>query len=376
MKTTINQGVQQIPWHEPKFYGEEIEFVVDALKTRWVSDGKYVSLFEELFSKKISSNYALTVSNGTTALQLALLSLGVKPGDEVIVPGYTFSAPINMVKAIGATPVYADIDSETWCLDTNLIEPKITKKTKAIIPVHIYGNCVDMPQVTKISSHYKLAVIEDTAQALFSKINNKSAGTYGDIGCFSFQATKTITMGEGGALAIKKKSHLKTASLIRNHGMRPEKRYWHECIGYNFRLTNMQAALGVAQLHHCDEIINRKKEIYANYLEHLKGIHGITLQKVCSNVNPVMWSVTIKINGKHANTIRNKLIDYLSEQGIECRSGFYSFDLMPFYQCEKLKVSQEISKTVISLPSSTMLTNSSIEYITNHIKKFWRKHAI
>src|SRR3989338_7748949 len=233
-----------IPFAKPVFLGKEKEYLADAIASGWISDGPYVERFEKDFLRYFEGSSGLTTSSGTTALHLALLALGIGPGDEVIVPGYTFVAPVNMVLAVGAKPVYAEADPITWCIDPRSVEKQITSKTKAIIAVHVYGNVCDLPSLRAIADKYKLFLIEDVAQAAFSKYEQKYAGSFGDVGCFSFQATKTVAMGEGGFVVTPYKNVYEKMCLIRDHGMNKEKRYWHEVIGYNFRLTNLQAALG------------------------------------------------------------------------------------------------------------------------------------
>jgi perosamine synthetase len=361
--------VEIIPWASPTFFGYEEKYVSDAVKSTWISDGKYIKQFESKFSKSISSEHILTTSNGTTALHLANLMLGLGKGDEVIVPGFGFVAPINMVLAVGATPIYADIDSDTWCIDPKSIEKLITTHTKAIIPVHTYGNVCDMDAIMKIAKQHNLYVIEDTAEALFSKYNGKMAGTIGDIGCFSFQATKTITMGEGGAISIQKIELVKKAQQLKSHGMKDGKRYWHEIVAYNFRLTNMQAAMGCAQLEFLSNIIEMKKKVYAIYKKELDNIDGIKLQKFNKEVDPVVWAIALQIDEKIFNKTRDEIMELLYIDGIETRPGFYDCAILPIYNASNIPNSQFVSKSVISLPSSTNISEDEIRYICKKLKK-------
>ncbi|WP_428623630.1 DegT/DnrJ/EryC1/StrS family aminotransferase, partial [Sedimenticola sp.] len=236
-----------IPWMEPVYWGNEEKYVVDALKSSWISGGKYTDLFEGRFANYIGAKYALTTSNGTSALHLAYLGLGLVAGDEIIVPGYCFMAAANVAINIGLKPVFVDVDRDTWCLSPADVERKITSKTKAIIPVHTYGNVSDMTPIIELANRYGLFVIEDAAESLGSKYAGQQSGTIGDVGTFSFHATKTVTTGEGGMVVTDNEDVYKRMVLYRNHGM-GVRRYWHEVPGYNFRLTNLQAALGLAQL--------------------------------------------------------------------------------------------------------------------------------
>lgn len=358
---------KSIPWASPIFFGNEEKYVADSVKSTWISDGKYIKQFEKELAKRIDSKKILTVSNGTTALHLANLILDLGSGDEVIVPGFGFIAPVNMVLAVGATPIYADIDEDTWCIDYKSIEQCITAKTKAIIAVHTYGNVCEMDVIMKIAKEHNLYVIEDTAEALFSKYNGKMAGTIGDIGCFSFQATKTITMGEGGAISIQDMKKVEKAQQLKSHGMKSDKRYWHEIVAYNFRLTNMQAAIGCAQLEESSKIIDLKKRVYDSYIRKLENIDGVFLQKINSNVEPVIWAIAIKIDENKFKYNRDGIMEKLKEKGIETRPGFYDCATLPLYNAQNIPISEKISKSVISLPSSSNLSEEDIKYICNEL---------
>ncbi|MGZ3774637.1 MAG: DegT/DnrJ/EryC1/StrS family aminotransferase [Bdellovibrio sp.] len=352
-----------IPWYKPFFWGQEKNYVLDSLESTWISDGKYIKKFESSMESKLGADCVITTSNGTTALMLAYLSLGLGPGDEVIVPGFTFAAPANMVLAIGATPVFADVDPLTWLLCPKSVEEKITSKTKAIVPVHTYGNVCDMEKLVQIAKKYNLMIVEDVAEAAFSKLHGRQAGTFGDVGAFSFQATKTITMGEGGAICINRPDVKDLAQLIRNHGMRPSKRYWHEVVGHNFRLTNLQAALGLAQLEKVDDIILNKKRVYERYKKNLSNQAGIYLQVMTEGCDPVVWAIAVKIDANVLGISRDNFIEALKEKGIETRPGFYPLSELPIYNVAPLVNSTDIAHNVISLPSFTMISNEEIDHI-------------
>lgn len=357
-----------IPWAKPCLFGNEIDYVVDALQSTWISGGEYVDRFEENFAGLIGTEYALTASNGTTALHLALLALEIGPGDEVIVPDFTFVACGNTVLYTGARPVYVDIDPNTWCIDPEQVEKAINEKTKAIIPVHLYGNVCEMDALTKIAAKNNLYIIEDVAEAMFSKYKGRYAGSFGDISCFSFQATKTITMGEGGAVLTNDKKLIDRMKILRSHGMREGKRYWHDVIGYNYRLTNMQAALGCAQLEKKDHLINEKLRIYKRYMENLSDIEGIKLQYIPPEVEPVIWAVALKIEPDYFKGNRDFLISELLKRGIETRPGFYPFSVMPMYDATSLPVSESIGNSVLSLPSFPSISNIEIDFICEQLK--------
>ncbi len=358
-----------IPWAKPQFYGKEKTYLGDALESTWVSGGYYVERFEKEFIRRNGSKYGITTSNGTTALQLAILALDIGPGDEVVVPGFTFVAPANMVIKAGATPVYADIDPLTWCIDPNSFSKCITDRTKAVIAVHVYGNVCDMDVIGDIAEGKSLYIIEDTAEAAFSKYKGRNAGTFGHVGCFSFQATKSITMGEGGFVLTNERDVFERMHIIRNHGMRDGKRYWHDIVGYNFRLTNLQAAVGCGQLENADDIILERKRVYQLYCEHLGGEEGIGFQYFKPEVDPVVWAIAVKIDPHCFKGDRDFLIESMLEFGIETRPGFYPFSVMPIYNAPSLPVSEDVGAHVLSLPFFPSLTEQEVIFICDHLKK-------
>ena len=250
-----------IPWAKPKLWGNEQKYISDALESTWISGGPYVERFERIFAQYSSTPFALATSNGTTALHLAYLALGLGPGDEIIVPGFAFMAAANMALNIGAQPVFADVDADTWCVTAESIEKCITAKTKVIVPIHTYGNVCDMDSILEMGKIFGLPVIEDTAEAFSSRYKGKLAGTMGDLGTYSFQATKTITTGEGGMVTTQNQELNNNMILHRSHGMLRKTFYWHEVPGQNFRLTNLQAAMGVAQFENLDKIIAERKRV-------------------------------------------------------------------------------------------------------------------
>lgn len=356
----------KIDWFKPTFWGKEEAYVLDALRSTWISDGEYIRRFESEFSTLNNIANTITVNNGTSALHLALLALRIGPGDEVIVAGYTFAAPANMVKMLGATAVYVDVDIHTWCMDPAAIESAITPKTKAIIPVHTYGNVCDMNAIMAIARQHGLSVIEDTAEAAFSLLDDKPAGTFGDVGCFSFQATKTLTMGEDGAIVVADAPLAQRCRLIRNHGMQGKKRYWHYEIGHNFRLTNYQAALGLAQLEHLGEVVLNKDRIMKAYTKRLGNVSGITFQAFQAGVQPLVWSVAVILD-KACFGEAKAVGEALLEKGIETRTGFFPFHEMLHYDAPYLPVSDYLSKHIINLPSYTLIPEEAIDYVCEQL---------
>jgi perosamine synthetase len=361
-----------IPVSEPTITEKEIEYVMQAVKSGWVSSlGEYINKFEDEFAKFVGTKYALTVANGTVGLHLALVSLGIKEGDEVIVPDLTFIATANAVKYTGAKPVFVDIDKETWCISPDDIKKKITPKTKAIIPVHLYGHPADMDPILEIAKKYNLYVIEDCAESHGAEYKGKKVGSIGDCGVFSFYGNKIITTGEGGMITTNDEKIYEKAKYLRDHAMSKEKRYWHTEIGYNYRLTNIQAALGFAQLERMDEIIQKKKEIFNWYREGLKGLENIKLNSEKEWAKNVYWMVCL-VNENFDEKKREKFIKELKNKGVDTRPFFYPCSMMPMYKKDGFinPVSYDIYKKGINLPSSYNLTFEDVSYICRTIKEF------
>jgi perosamine synthetase len=358
--------LRSIPILSPSLNGNELNYLNDCITTNWISSkGKYVSKFENIFEVLHPNYYALAVSNGTTALHLALVALGIKEGDEVIIPDSTFAATINAVLYCNATPVICEINNETWCIDENEIKSLITSKTKAIIPVHLYGLPANMKEIMKIANNSNLFVLEDCAEAIGSKIDDKRVGTFGDCSTFSFYGNKTITTGEGGMVLFKNKKHFELGKLLRDHGMSNNKRYWHEIVGFNYRMTNLQAAVGVAQMERFEEIINKKREIFNFYNINLLNLKGISKMPFNSNnLYNSSWLYTLILD---SSINRDKLIHKLNQLGIELRPSFCSLSEMPpyknFRKSLNLKNSYLLSRNGVSLPSSIMLNKIQLKFI-------------
>lgn len=362
-----------IPWAQPKLFGDESELVLDALESTWISGGPYVEEMERVIPEHLGCKFGVTVSNGTTALQAALLALDIGPGDEVIVPAFTFVAAANMTLAVGATPVYADVDQETWLLSPADVQSKITPRTKAILPVHLYGNVAAMDELGMIAEDHGIALLEDNAEAAYSTCQGRFAGTIGTVGTLSFQATKTITTGEGGmVLTDDEQIHARLLEL-RNHGMRNRGRYWHECVAYNFRLTNLQAALGCAQLRNIETICERRRHIHARYRESLAEVEGIVMQQFDPGVDPVLWAMAVRLtdNSEPLDLVRERrdlVMRRMKEVGIETRPGFYSCDMLDYLDCPPLPHASRISASVISLPTFIDLKDEQIERVCHALK--------
>ncbi|MCK4348485.1 MAG: DegT/DnrJ/EryC1/StrS aminotransferase family protein, partial [Thermoplasmatales archaeon] len=278
---------------EPSLGEEELNNVIEAVKSGWISSkGDFIEEFEQGFAKYCNRKHGVAVSNGTVALHLALKVLGLGFEHQVIVPDLTFVAVPNSVTYCNARPVFVDSHPDYWCINTEKIAKKITKNTKAIIPVHLYGHSCDMDSILKIAGDYGLYVIEDVAEAHGGEYKGKKLGSFGDISCFSFYGNKIMTTGEGGICLTNNEELAKKMRILRDHGMTPNKRYWHDVIGFNYRLTNMQAAIGVAQLKKLDAFVNKKRQIARWYEKGLKDLAHegkITLHPEMSWAKNVYW---------------------------------------------------------------------------------------
>lgn len=358
-----------IPISQPTITQKEIDYVTDAVTSGWVSSlGKYIDSFEEKFAAYCGTNHAVATSNGTTALHLALVALDIKIGDEVIIPDLTFVATANAVKFTGAEPVIVDIDEQTLCISPQAIENAITPKTKAIIPVHLYGHPANMVEINKIAQKYNLLVVEDAAEAHGAEVNGQKVGGLGKVGVFSFYGNKIITSGEGGMITTNDESLYHRLKHLRDHAMSKEKRYWHTEVGFNYRMTNLQAALGVAQFERIDEILAKKAEIFEWYQDLLKGIEGIRLNYQASWAKNVYWMVCLEIDGYTENQ-RDELIKKLKTKGIDSRPYFYPISDMPMYESVNTPVCHKVYQRGLNLPSYFDITKAQVERVCNQLKE-------
>lgn len=362
----------KIPVYMPSLTGNEKKYVNDCLDTSWISSkGKYNELFAEKFAEYIGVKYASTVSNGTLALHLALMAMGVGAGDEVIVPSFTYIASANAVKYTGAEVVFADSCPDTWQIDPADIEKKITEKTKAIMPVHLYGHPCDMDRILEIAAKYDLFVVEDCAEAIGSEYKGKKVGSFGDIAAFSFFGNKTITCGEGGMVLTNDTTLFERAVHIKGQGLAAYREYWHDTIGYNYRMTNIAAAIGLAQLEQVDSFIARKIEIAELYKKELSCC-PLTVHPSAGDVKHTYWMVSVSCNEPEC---RDKLREYLKEMGIETRPTFYPIHTMPMYDqpFRKLPAAEKLARSGINLPSYPGLKDEEVTYICGCIKQFFAK---
>lgn len=372
-KSDLEKSEQFIPVAEPLLTGNELAYVADCVTSSWVSSiGKYIPRFEQEFAHFCGTQHGIATSNGTTALHLALVVSGIGQGDEVIVPSLTFVATANAVVYTGAKPIFADSEPRTWNIDPEDVARRVTPRTKAIIPVHIYGHPVDMDAINAIARQHNLVVIEDAAEAHGAEYKGQRVGRLGRIAAFSFYGNKIVTTGEGGMLTTDDGELAEQARWLRDHGMSPTERYWHPVIGYNYRLTNIQAALGVAQMERIEEFIARKRAIAARYSELLESTPGVVLPPEEAWAKNVYWMYSVLI-GDAFGLSRDALMAHLKTRGIDSRPFFRPIHTMPPYVTDQpLPISERLSRQGINLPSSVMLTDHDIRRVVHAIQEVVR----
>lgn len=352
---------------QPHLTGNEYKYLIDAFLSTWISStGKYVTEFEDNFSGYCGVKYGVAVSNGTTALHLALTALGIGSGDEVIVPDITFAATINAVIYTGATPVIVDIEEDGWCMDPDEIEKAITSRTRAIISVHIYGQPCDMGRICEIARNHNIYVVEDCAEAHGARWNGQKVGSFGIISCFSFFGNKVITTGEGGMCITDSEELNSKMRILRDHGMSKERKYYHEVVGFNYRMTNLQAAIGVAQLERIEDILEWRSKLEEQYRKAFSGKGGIMMQRNdLPGREKIAWLVSILVEDKK----RDRILDKLKENGIDARSFFVPLSEMNIYRkyANECQNSKQISKMGINLPTAYEVVERDVKKIVDLI---------
>lgn len=375
-----------IPLSVPNISGNEWQYIKDCLDTNWVSSvGSYVNQFERITAEYTGAKYAIATSNGTAAIQIALILAGVKENDLVLAPNITFVASINAIKYTGANPILIDIDFNTWQMDVDLLEEFLINNTfienntcfykatrqiiRAILPVHVLGNMGDMDKLISLSKQYRLTIVEDSTEALGSYYKGKHAGTFGLLGTLSYNGNKLITTGGGGMILTDDEVLAKKAKHLTTQAKAKADQYFHDEIAYNFRLVNVLAAMGVAQMEQLDSFLKRKIEIVEFYNTRLSKIEGFANQKVLADVNPNYWLYTIKI----PNT--KNLLAHFKNLEIEARPFWVPMNQLPanakdlYYT--KTNISNQIYDTCVSLPCSTNITDEQLEKVVKHIEQFY-----
>lgn len=365
-----------IPVCEPTLGEKELEYVTDCVKSSWISSsGKYILKFEDLFSNFCNVQFGVSCMNGTSAVHLALSAAGIGNQDEVIIPTFTMIATANAVIYTGAKPVLVDAEEETWNMNPSLIEERITKKTKAIMPVHIYGHPCDMDSISKIAKEHNLLVIEDAAEAHGAEYKGKRVGGLSDVAAFSFYGNKIITTGEGGMVVTNNEEIAERARSLRNLAFTKD-RFRHQEIGFNYRMTNIQAAIGTAQMERADELVEMRRKNARIYKKLLTGIEGVTTQPEKSWAKNVYWMFGVLFD-EQFGTSKEKIKDELHTNGVDTRSFFYPMHKQPVFSQKNsnflsvegdFPIADKLFENGLYFPSSSHLTETQIQEIVDKIK--------
>jgi perosamine synthetase len=365
----LRSALQTIPVNEPLIGEREVELVTEALRAGWISGaGPHIQEFEARWAAYCGRAHGIAVANGTVALHLAIALLDLQPGDEVIMPTFTIISCALPVVLAGAVPVLVDSDPRTWTLDVAHIERRITSRTRAIMPVHIYGHPVDMDPLLELAERHGIAVIEDAAEAHGALYKDRRCGSFGTVSCFSFYANKLVTTGEGGMLLVDDDALAERARKLRNLGFEPPRRFVHNELGFNFRLTNLQAALGLAQLERIDNIISRKRWLGESYTEQLKDLDAIELQVEQPWARSVFWMYGLVVREKTGLDAR-ALAAKLAEHGIETRPFFFGMHAQPvlrergLFAGEDYPVADRLAQQGLYLPSGLAMDQRQLEYV-------------
>jgi len=361
-----------IPQIEPWIDNNELKHLKRVIDSTYVVEHELTKEFEGIVRNHTGSKHAIAMTNGTMALYSCLLALGLESGDEVIVPNLTFIASSNAVLMANGVPVLCEVTKDTLCLDPEELEKCITKKTKVIMPVHLYGQSADMDKIIEIAKKYNLKVLEDAAQGVGVFLNDKHVGTFGDCGILSYYGNKTITCGEGGVVLTNDDEIAKKCYRLKNHGRDRKGIFEHEHIGYNFSFTEMQAAIGISQMEKLEKIIERKNICHQKYKKELSGVGDLKFFDFNKSIRPVHWFTSL------LTSYKTELSDYLLEKGIQTRFFFYPLNLQPCYKgiidtSGSFDVSEEMYGRGLSLPSSYNLTDDEQDYIIKNIKNFFKK---
>ena len=376
--------MNRIPVSGPWITQKEIDYVTDAATNAWYGNANvWHERFEKAFAGYIGVRHAISLPHCTAAIHLSLLALKVGPGDEVIVPDATWIASAAPVTYVGATTVFADIDPHTWCLDAASFEACVTPRTKAVIPVNLYGNMPDMDALREVACRHGVALIEDAAESIGSEYQGRRAGSFGVTGVFSFHGSKTLTTGEGGMLVTDRDDLRARVLFLRDHGRPPGDRLFYNTeVAYKYKMSSMQAALGTAQLERVEELITRKREIFAWYAEELAGLAGLTLNHQAPGTRNTYWMATVVWDDRFALT-KEQLMAELSAAAIDSRPFFHPLSSLPAYaqspQAEaarrRNRVSYAIAPHAINLPSALNLTREQVRHVGATLKRIFHAHT-
>ena len=359
-----------IPVYRPDLSGNERDYVLNCVDSTWISSiGAYIGKFENAIAGATSARHAVAVCNGTVALHLPLHCMGIGPGDEVIVPAFTYIASVNTIAQTGATPVFAESRAEDWLLDPADIERRITPRTKAIMPVHLYGGACDMPAIMAIAEAHGLKVIEDAAEALGTTLHGRHVGTYGLAGSFSFFGNKTVTTGEGGMVVTQDDDFAAQLRQVKGQGQSLTRRYWHEVLGFNYRMTNICAAIGLAQTERLPQILAAKRRLAALYRQQMASL-PVQFQRPLPGVESADWLVSLLLP---PGTDRERLMEDMRAVGVDTRPVFFLAHHMPMYsQDARFPVAEDIAARGLSLPSFPALTDDEIQRVCDALREALR----
>lgn len=353
----------------PSIADREIQYVTDAIRTGWNFHYRdYLEKFEAAFAKHVGVRYAVSTCSGTAALHLAALALGLGPGDEVIVPDQTFVACANAIRYTGATPVMADVQPDTWCLDPQSVRRCLTPRTRAIMPVYHYGTPPPMDELIAIAREQHLFVIEDACPAAGVLVNGRHAGSLGHVGCFSFQGAKIMVTGEGGMLVTDDAGLASRARFFGSHAKDPNRSFWHPEVGYMYRMSNPQAALGLAQLERLEEFVAAKRRIFGWYHDRLGGIDGLRMNAEPAGTHSNYWMSSIILD-RAFNVTRDELMAKLHERKVDTRPFFYPITAMPMYRRAQNPVSYHLGANGMNLPSGVRLTEEQVDYVARQVRE-------
>ncbi|WP_237214357.1 DegT/DnrJ/EryC1/StrS family aminotransferase [Falsiroseomonas oryziterrae] len=351
-----------LPVYQPDLSGNERRYLLEAFDSTWISSrGKFLDRFEAAFASVVGTPHVTAVCNGTVALHLALHALGLRPGDEVIVPSFTYIASVNTIVQAGGVPVFAEVAADDWLLDPEVISARITPRTRAVMPVHLYGAVCDMDRISAMARDRGLAVVEDCAEALGSSWRGRHVGSWSDVATFSFFGNKTVTTGEGGMVLARDAEILRRLQIAKGQGMDPERRYWHVAMGFNYRMTNLAAAIGLGQIERLEDILARKRAIAARYRDNLAG-HPFTFQARKPEVTNSEWLISLLLPPR---CDRDAVMRRLAAARIETRPVFYCAHHMPHHARPdvSLPVSEDIAARGISLPSYPSLSMAEVDRV-------------
>ena len=375
MRKMTRRGFDMIPVNEPLFCGNEKKYLMECVDTGWISsEGPFVKRFEEDFAAYVGCEHGVAVCNGTAALEVALAAAGVSKGDEVIMPAFTIISCALAALRVGAIPVLVDVESDTYNMDVSQVRDKITDKTKALMPVHMYGHPVDMDPLMKIAGKHNLKVVEDAAEVHGAEYKGRKCGGIGDVGSFSFYANKIITTGEGGMIVTNNAEAAEKARSYRNLAHSPEKRFLHKELGYNFRMTNLQAAVGVGQLECIDKFVSMKRKTAKSYTKRLSNIDGLKLPQEKKWAKNVYWMYTVELDEK-LGVSAEEVMALLKEKGVGTRSFFIGLHEQPclrdlgLFEGDDYPVTERIAEYGFYLPSGLALTSEQIDTVCDAVEE-------